>query len=139
RRLAAAGLGERDAVIGTQTPDLTFEVRALLQEASGFIDEAVPDVDIGDAGLGGGFAVQRIQKQHVGGGLGPAHGGQPHPDDRHALRFQDGDHLVDFLVVELDPAIVVEFDYAVRCAASFRRYHLGNVAVVSGIVLRQLG
>jgi hypothetical protein len=52
RKLARARPGEIHAVIGTQAPDLALEVRALLQEAAGFVDKSVPDIDIGDAGLG---------------------------------------------------------------------------------------
>ncbi len=58
RELARAGLGEIHAVMGAQPADLAFEVRALQQEAAGFVDEAVPDVDIGDAGFAGGVAIQ---------------------------------------------------------------------------------
>jgi hypothetical protein len=45
---------------------LAFDVRALLHETAGFVDESIPDIDISDAGLGGGLAIQRIQKQHIG-------------------------------------------------------------------------
>ena len=85
RELARAGLGEEHPVIGPQLADLAFEVRTLLQEAAGFIDKAVPDVDIGDAGLGGGVAIERIQEQHVGGALLAADRGQADPEHRHAL------------------------------------------------------
>jgi hypothetical protein len=51
RKLARARPGEIHAVIGTQAPDLALEVRALLQEAAGFVDKSVPDIDIGDATL----------------------------------------------------------------------------------------
>ena len=57
RELARAGFGEIHAVIGAQPADLAFEVRALLQEAAGFIDKSVPDVDIGDAGLARSVAI----------------------------------------------------------------------------------
>src|SRR5439155_1170616 len=63
--LARAGPGEIYAVIGPQAPDLALEVRALLQEAAGFVDKSVPDIDIGDAGLAGGLTIQRIQEQHI--------------------------------------------------------------------------
>ena len=36
---ARAGLGEVHTVIGTQAPDLAFEVRPLLQEAAAFVTE----------------------------------------------------------------------------------------------------
>ena len=47
--LARAGLGEIDAVAGAQPPDLAFKVGALRGEAAGVVDEAVPDIDVGDA------------------------------------------------------------------------------------------
>jgi hypothetical protein len=48
----------------------------LLHKASGFIDKAVPDIDIGDAGLAGCIAIQRIQEQRVGGRLGATYVGR---------------------------------------------------------------
>ncbi|OIQ71702.1 hypothetical protein GALL_466770 [mine drainage metagenome] len=57
RQFARAGLGEIHAVRGPQAPDLAFEVGALLQEAAGLVDKSIPDIDIGDAGLGGALAV----------------------------------------------------------------------------------
>ena len=77
RELARAGLGEIHAVIGAQPPDLAFEVRALLQVAAGLVDKSVPDVDIGDAGLARGVAIQRIQEQHVRLDLVPRIAGRP--------------------------------------------------------------
>ena len=71
-KLARAGLGEIDAVVGAQPADLALEVRALLQEAAGFVDKSVPDIDIGDAGLSGGISIQRVQEQRVGRRLGAA-------------------------------------------------------------------
>ena len=67
--LARAGPGEVHAVVGTQAPDLAFEVRTLLQEAAGFVDKSVPDIDIGDAGLAGRIAIERVQTRRVGGRL----------------------------------------------------------------------
>ena len=63
RELTGARLGEVHAVVRAQPADLAFEVGTLLQEAAGFVDKAVPDIDIGDAGLGGSIAIERIQEQ----------------------------------------------------------------------------
>ena len=54
--LAGAGLGEIDAVAGPQAADLAFEIRSLRGESAAVVDEAVPDVDIDDAGLLGALA-----------------------------------------------------------------------------------
>ena len=51
RELARAGLGEMHAVAGAQPADLAFEVGALQREAAAVVDEAVPHVDVVDAGL----------------------------------------------------------------------------------------
>ena len=75
----AGGLGEIHTVAGAQLAHLTFEVGALLHEAAGFVDKPVPDIDIGNAGLAGNVAIQRIQKQHVGGALLPAYRRQADP------------------------------------------------------------
>src|SRR5262249_31081094 len=50
-KLAGAELGEIDAVIGAQAADLAFIVQPLRRVAPGLVDEAVPDIDIDDAGL----------------------------------------------------------------------------------------
>ena len=67
RELARAGLGEVHAVGGAQAAGLTVEVRALLHEAATLVDEAVPHVDVGDAGLLGAGAEQVIEIDHVAG------------------------------------------------------------------------
>src|SRR6185437_9807246 len=134
RELAGAGLGEIDAVIGAELADLAFEVGALLQEKAALVHEAVPDIDIGDAGLAGGFAIERIQEQHVRGALRTADRGKADPDYRYALGFDDRNHLLDLLRVELDPAIVAEFVKAVRRTRRlFRRRggrRIGTVGVI---------
>ncbi len=113
RELARAGLGEIHAVIGAQLADLAFEVGPLLQEAAGLVDKSVPDIDIGDAGLAGRIAIERIQEQRVGGRLGATHHWQTDPQHRHTLGFQDADHLLDLLGVELDPAFLAKLIDAV--------------------------
>ena len=60
RQLAGTSLGEIDAVIGRQAANLTLEVRALLQIAAAFVDKAVPDIDIGDAGLASAVAMEGV-------------------------------------------------------------------------------
>jgi hypothetical protein len=75
--LARAGLSEIHAVIGAQLADLAFEVRALLQEATGFVNKAVPDIDIGDAGVAGRIAIKRIQEQVSAVALRPRTTGKP--------------------------------------------------------------
>ena len=79
RELTGAGLGEVHAVGRAQLSDLTFEVRALLHEAASLIDKAVPDINIGDAGLAGHIAIERIQEQRVGGRLGAIYRRQTDP------------------------------------------------------------
>ena len=79
RELARAGPGEIHAVVRAQLSDLTFDVRALLHEAAGFVDKAVPDIDICDAGLAGHVAIERIQEQRVGGRLGARYHRQADP------------------------------------------------------------
>src|SRR5258707_13586716 len=59
---------------------------------------------------------------------------------RHALGFQDADHLVDFPGVEFDPAFLTKLIKAVRRArALLRRVGRRRIVVVGGIVRRQFG
>ena len=140
RQLARAGAGEIDAVIGAQPADLTLEIRPLLQKAAALIDEAVPDIDIGDPGPAGGIAVQAVEIQHVGRCLGAAHRGQPDPQHRHAPGLHDRDHLLDLPAVELAPAIIAEIRHAAGCIPRTAlgggdRAGIGNIliGIVSGI------
>ena len=57
--------------------DLAFEVGALLQEAAGFIDEAIPDVDIGDAGLADASRYSESRNSMSDVPLGPRTAGRP--------------------------------------------------------------
>ena len=79
-----------------------------MYEVPGFIGKPIPDINIGNAGLTGGLAIERIQEQGVGGRLGAANRGQTNPEDRHSLRFQDGDQVLDLLGVELAPALLAK-------------------------------
>src|SRR5258708_30616439 len=134
-KLARASPGEVHAVVRAQPAGLAFEIGTLLQEAAGFIDKAVPYIDIADAGLAGGSAIERIQKQRVGGRLGATYHRQTDPQHGYAPGFQDADHLVDLLPVELDPAFLVKLIEAPRRAPALpRRDGRRRLTVVGGIL-----
>ena len=59
-KLLRAGLGEIHAVISAQPARLSFEIWPVLDIASLIINEAVPDVDIGDAGLISSRAIKLV-------------------------------------------------------------------------------
>src|SRR5580704_4951634 len=123
--------------MGTQLAGLALEVGTALQEAAGLVDKSVPDVDIGDPGLAGGIAIQRIQEQHVRRALGAVHRGKADPHDGYALGFQDADELLDLLAVEFDPALLATLIHAVRRArAVLRRDARWRVASIGGIIRR---
>jgi len=60
-QLLGTVVGEIDTVIGAQPPRLSLEIRPLLRIVSVVIDEAVPDVDIGDAGFLGACAIKLVE------------------------------------------------------------------------------
>jgi hypothetical protein len=67
-------------------------------------------------------------------------GGQANPEHRHALGFQDADHLIDFPGVEFDPAFLAKLINAVwRARALVRRDRRRRIVVVGGIVRGQFG
>src|SRR5262249_3115077 len=70
--LARAELGEIEAVVGAQAPDLALVVRALRGEPAGLVDEAVPDVDVDDARLLGPAAVELVEIGRILAGFGAA-------------------------------------------------------------------
>ena len=140
RELARAALGEIHAVSGTQRTDLAFEVGTLQQEAAGFVDKAIPDIDISNAGLAGRIAIQGIQEQHIRRSLLTVDCGQADPHHRHAPGFQHADHLFNLLGVEFDPTLFAELIDAVRRArALFRGDRRRRLAIVGGIIGRQFG
>ena len=63
--LLGTELGEIDAIVGAQPPNLSFEIGPLLRVASLFVDEAIPDVDIGYAGFLRACAIKFVEITHV--------------------------------------------------------------------------
>src|SRR4051812_18967069 len=57
RKLARAVFGEIEAIAGTQSANLAFVIRTLRRKPAAVIDEAVPHIDVSDAGLLGAAAV----------------------------------------------------------------------------------
>src|SRR4029077_12041336 len=105
--------GEQRHYVGLPPPYLPFEIGAWLHKAVGFIDKSVPDINIGDAGLAGRIAIERIQKRRVNGRLGATYHRQPHPQHWHPLGLKYADHLVDLFPVEFDPAFLAKFMEAI--------------------------
>ena len=97
-KLARASLGEVHAVVRAQPAGLAFEIGTLLHKASGFIDKAIPDIDIGDAGFAGRIAIQRIQEQRVGGRLRATYYWQTDPQHWHTLGPKHADRLFDLFL-----------------------------------------
>ncbi len=60
RKLHCTRLGEVDAIWRAQASSLSFEIRSLDGVASVFVDKAVLDVDVGNAGLLGTFAKEFV-------------------------------------------------------------------------------
>jgi hypothetical protein len=58
--LLGAGLGEIHAVISAQPARLSFEIRPVLDIAPLIVNEAVPDIDIGDTGFNGSSAIKLV-------------------------------------------------------------------------------
>ena len=95
--LLGAVFGEMHAIIGAQPAGLSLEVRALLGVVALLVNEAVPDIDIGDAGFLRAGAVKLIEVTHVARRLGAADRRHSHPKHRHALALERRDHVVDAL------------------------------------------
>src|SRR3954467_5134955 len=137
RELARAGLGEEDAVVGTQLAGLALEVGTPLHEAAAFVDKAIPDIDIGDAGLAGPVAVQGIQEQQVGRSLLPADSRQADPQHRYALGFQHANQFFDLLGVKFDPSLIAKLiEPAARARALFGGCALRRIIVLGIVSLR---
>ena len=59
-KLLRAGLGEIHAVISAQPARLSFKIRPVLDIAPLIVNEAVPNIDIGDTGFVGARAVKLV-------------------------------------------------------------------------------
>ncbi|EJW09533.1 hypothetical protein A33M_1207 [Rhodovulum sp. PH10] len=101
--LAGAGLGEMHAVRRAQAADLAFDVGAGGGEAAVLVDEAVPDVDIDDAGALGAAAIEIVEIAEIAHRAGAAHRRGADPEHRHAGALQRGDGGVDPLDIEFRP------------------------------------
>ena len=97
RKLERDALCEEDAVVRSQSPHLAFIVGAEVRVFAGFVDEAVPDVDVDHAGALGAGAIKVIEIDRVGGRLRAANRRQPDPEYRHTLALESCDRVVDAL------------------------------------------
>ena len=138
RELARAELGEIDAVAGAQAANLAFVVRPLRRVPAGLVDEAVPDIDIGDARLLGAAAVELVEVGRIGAGLGTALRRQAHPDDRDARALERGDGGIDALDIGELPLLGVEFPRTVIGLPRLLRRHVGGLFDGRGLLGRLL-
>src|SRR3989442_77725 len=83
------------AAARAQPADLPLEIRAGGGEAAVLVDEAVPHVDIDDAGLLGAAAIEVVEINHFGGRTGAADRRQADPEHRRALGLERRDRVVD--------------------------------------------
>src|SRR4029079_6470252 len=97
--------------------------------------EAVPDVDVDDAGVLGAGAVEIVEVAGVGGRGRAADRRHAHTDHRHALALHRCDRVVDALGVDLLPALGAEFGDATGAALRFRPEHGRRLPVFVVIVL----
>ena len=128
--LARARLGEIDAVARAQPPHLAFIIRAEVRVLAGFVDKAVPDVDVVHPSALGARAKKIVEVAGVGGGLGAADRRQADPEHRHAFALEGGDRLVDALGIDLGPFVAAEFDDAVGDLAALRLGHIDPALVL---------
>ena len=86
--LASAEFGKIYPVRRTQAADLTLVVRPLRGEVAALVYKAVPDVDIGDAGLFRPTAVDLVELRGISACLGVALRGQTNPDHGDACALE---------------------------------------------------
>src|SRR5450755_3272249 len=108
--LARSGLGEVHAVAGAEASRLAFEIRTRRGEAAVLVDEAVPHIDIDDAGLVGAAAIEIVQEWNIGRRALAPQWRQADPEDRHTRRLECRDGVVDPPDVSLAPRISAEFE-----------------------------
>ncbi len=65
REFHGSGFGEMHAIRGTQPTNLAFEVRTLHGVTSLFVDKAVPDIDVSDAGFFSALAIKLVEIAHI--------------------------------------------------------------------------
>ena len=113
RELARAGLGEIDAVARAQPAHLAFIVGAVGRVFAGFVDEAVPHVDIVGAGALGARAKEIVEIDRVGGRVVPRIDGRPTQNTGTPLLLSAA--IVSSMRWRIDfrPAVAAEFDDAV--------------------------
>src|SRR5262249_48867617 len=117
--------------------DLALEIRALHDETALLVDEAVPGVDVGDAGLLGAATEQIVEIAQVRRRLGATDRRKPDPEHRHVLGLERRDRVIDALDVELGPFVGAEFvaDHAGRRAFRLGRGRVDRRLVVCRVLL----
>ena len=106
--LARTRLGEVHAVAGPQAANLAFEIRALCREISGFVDEAIPHVDIDDPGLFGAAAIKIVEIDHVGGRARSTDCRQAYPEYWRAFALEHRNRVIDSFGVDVGPFLRAE-------------------------------
>ena len=105
RKFVRSDICEIYAVIGAQPANLALEVGPLHHKLTLLVDEAVPDIDIGDAGFFRPRAIKFVEVIHIACRFGATDCRQSDPEHRHALTLGRGNHVVDALFVKLGPYV----------------------------------
>src|SRR5215467_9002580 len=93
-KLLRASLGKVHTIVRPQPARLSLEIWPVLHITTLIVDEAVPDVDVGDPSFVGPGAIKLVEITHIACRFGAADRRKSHPHDRHAPRFERRDHVV---------------------------------------------
>src|SRR5262249_18751095 len=99
---------------------LPFIVGTIVGIPAGFIHEAVPHVDILNAGALGAGAIEFIEIRRVARGAAAAKWLQTDPDDRHTLALESSNRVVDAPRVDRFPFLAAKLGRANRFFRTLR-------------------
>src|SRR5262249_26558393 len=115
-----SSLGEENAVAQSQPAHLSFIVGPIVGILAGFIHEAVPHVDILNAGALGAGAIELIKIRRVARGASAPKWWQTDPDDRHTLAIESSNRVVHAPRVDLFPFLAAKLGRAIRFFGTLR-------------------
>src|SRR5262249_7824363 len=116
RELDRSGFGEENAVARSQPAHLPFIVGTIIGILAGFVHEAVPHVDILNAGAFGAGPIEFVEIRRTARGTSAAQRRPTNPAHGHGLALESSNRVIDAPRLDLFPFLAAKLG---RCTSFF--------------------